>query len=98
MRTPGPSQLGRSLFVERSAGPDGKHLVFATVTSGDKARHLHSSSIALLNADGDSFGNYEVVAASTVQSCGDHTEAYANPMFSPDSKAGVLTRRLRKRK
>lgn len=66
--------------------PDGKHLVFATVTSGDKARHLHSSSIAWLNADGDSFGNYEVVAASTVQSCGDHTEAYANPMFSPDSK------------
>jgi Tol biopolymer transport system component len=66
--------------------PDGKHLAFAAITSGDKARHLHSSSIAWLSADGDSFSNYEVVAQSKLKSCGDNTEAYANPMFSPDSQ------------
>ncbi len=66
--------------------PDAKHLVFASVTSGEKARHLHNSSIAWLTAAGDSFSGYEMIAESKLKSCGDNTEAYANPMFSPDSK------------
>ena len=66
--------------------PDNQHLVFVTVTSGEKARHLHSSSIAWLKASGDTFDGYEVVAESKLKSCGENTEAYANPMFSPDSK------------
>ncbi len=66
--------------------PDNQHLVFATVTGGEKARHLHSSSIAWLKASGDTFSGYEVVAESKLKSCGENTEAYANPMFSPDSK------------
>jgi hypothetical protein len=66
--------------------PDGKHLVFAAITQGDKARHLQQSSIAWLSADGDSFSGYELVAESKKKSCGEITEAYANPMFSPDSQ------------
>lgn len=66
--------------------PDGKHLAFASVQSGEKARHLQASSIAWLSADGDSFRNYELIAESKRKSCGELTEAYANPMFSPDSK------------
>ena len=66
--------------------PDGKHLVFASVTSGEKARHLHNSSIGWLSADGDNFSGYEIIAESKLKSCGDNSEAYANPMFSPDSK------------
>ncbi|HVJ21640.1 MAG TPA: hypothetical protein VM686_39820 [Polyangiaceae bacterium] len=66
--------------------PDGQHLVFAAVTSGEKARHLRSSSIAWLSVEGDSFSGYELVAESTRPSCGDGTESYANPMFSPDSQ------------
>lgn len=66
--------------------PDGKHLVFASVKSGEKARHLQASSIAWLSADGDSFSNYELVAESKLKSCGEISESYANPMFSPDSK------------
>jgi hypothetical protein len=66
--------------------PDGKHLVFASITKGEKARHLQESSIAWLSADGDGFSGYELVAESKRKSCGELTEAYANPMFSPDSK------------
>jgi hypothetical protein len=66
--------------------PDNQHLVFVTVKAGEKARHLQNSSIAWLKADGDTFTGYELIAESKQKSCGEVYEAYANPMFSPDSK------------
>jgi len=86
--------------------PDDQRIVF-TATQSDlptasKARHIRGSSIGWMKAQGDNFGELEILAASkgilradcidNASPAGPGRESYANPMFSPDSKWLVFSR------
>ena len=80
--------------------PDGTRLAFADVpmtavnAPGLYFRHLYGSSIAMLDAQGGQFANYQVVAQSNkpCPSSRSATRSYANPYFSQDSKWLVYSR------